>query len=754
MSAPANLFSFAVSWTNLVNEVPVWADRLRGVRGIRATLVFRVEHNANPFHQGLLVSSFQYGANQFFRGDKPAMCTHLPHVRLNLSENTACVLKVPFLSDLEYIGSSTSEVNHVHGRYSLAQVLGTPSLAGSSTPVYKLYLSLEDIELFGTMPLAGTTFIVPQSGVAPSKVKGTSNSEAELKANGQFSGVLATAAELPKAVGRAFPSLRPFMGSVSWFLNASAKAASAFGFSKPVATSALERIVKFPNNGDTCVDLPAPATVVGAFLSNSVAVSPVVGGTDLDEMAFDTILTRYSQVFRGSLSTTDAHAAVRYCSHVALTHMWFRTATAADAGNVQLPRNSATETCFFPSTLLYFGQHFRFWTGGFKYRVTFSKSKFHTGRVMFSFVPNYRQISNVSTYFDVASEGGPVPGVFNSDLQPSQYSLVFDLKDGNEFEFEVPYIAPTSYLGINDSMGFVSMQVMDPLVTSGETSSTINFIVEVAALPGFHFAGITGAGQPAWTDNLNPSITFQSGVGAISKDASQYTVGEKFCSAKQLAMLPILRRFDQSNGSLVTGLVPSWVDNAAWGPGTGALAANTTREMPFSRSGMVAQCYAFATGSSLLWTEATGLGRGSSFRVVCNRGDNGAAPSTVFPGFYNQASTVPSSALSYSSRDGGSGVFLLPTLATTPRFRPGDFCSPTGGARDFGPSVGVALTTSQGAKTRYSFAVRNTDGASATWFWGVSAADDARAAAYIGPCPLILASGTYTTASWYTPNPI
>lgn len=749
LTAPGSFYSLPITWTNLVSEVPLWAERLRGVRGIRGTLVFRMEHNANPFHQGLLVASFQYGANQFLRGTRPATCTHLPHVKLNLSENTAAELRVPYLNEFEYIGSSTSEVSHVYGTFALTQVLGTPTLAGSTTPVVKVFVHLEDVEVFGRMPLAGGTFIVPQSGVSKARVAGVSNAEQELKNNGQFSGVLATAADLPKAVSRAFPSLRPFMGSVTWFLNASAKAASAFGFSKPVASAPLKRVAKFPNYCDQNVDVVTPATVVGGFQTNSVAVSSALGGTDLDEMAFDTILTRYSQIFRGSLSTSDAHAACRYCSHVALTHMWFRASTATDAGNVSFPRGSASFASVFPSTLLYFGQHFRYWHGGLKYRVTFAKSKFHTGRVMFSFIPNYRQISNTQQYVDASSEGGPAPGVFNTDLQPSQYSLVFDLKDSNEFEFEVPYFAPVAHLGINDSMGFVALQVMDPLVNNGESSATINFIVEVAAMPGFYFAGLGSPGQPVWGDSADPSPAFQSGIGGTQVDASQHSVGEKFTSAKQLAMSPICRRFDQANNSQAAGFVPHWAEVPNW-PLTGAaITSGTTREMPFSRSGAVAQCYAYGIGSTLLATEASGLLRDGAFRVHLDKSDNGNATTTTIPSMYTQPFATPNTAWAYSSRDGGSAIFMLPTLCSTPRFRIGDF-NVALTTRDYSPNIDNTITTSQTVKARYRFLVRNNNGAVNRWYWGVCAGDDARAAGYIGPAPLVVANSATTSGNWYT----
>jgi len=714
-------------------------------------LVFTVEHNANPFHQGLLAVAYQYGDNQFLRGNKPSMVTHLPHTPLDIAHNTQAVLRVPYLSEFEYIGGSTSEVSHVNGRFFLTQVLGTPTLTNSATPVYKVYLHLENIEVFGRLPIAGTTFVVPQSGAAVAP-RGRTAADVELSENGRISGVLASAAKVPTAVGRAFPSIKAFMGSASWFLNASAKAAAAFGFSRPVDTAPLHQIYRAFNGREHNVDSIVPASVVGGFSTNQVAVSDALGGTDLDEMAFDTILTRYSQIYRGSIATTDVHGTNEYLSHVCLNHMWFRAPSVVDGGNVSFPRGSTTQCAVYPSTLLYVSQHFKYWHGGLKYRVTFAKSKFHTGRVMFSFVPNYRQIFNVNQYSDLAAAGGPVPGTFNGDLQPSQYSMVYDLKDGSQFEFEVPYIAPVPHVGVNDSLGFVSMQIMDPLVANGESASTISFIVEVAAMPGFYFAGLAAPGQPAWVDITEPAVEFQSGVGGSMKDASQFSVGEKFMSLKQLAMHPIVRRHDQANATIALGVIPMWPCSAAWGTGT-ALAAGTVRTMPFMRSGMIAQCYAYGIGSTLLSTNTTSLGAQSFVKIQMSKNDNNATVVGTVPGIYNQANSTPNAAWSYSSRGALGENFLLPTLAGAPRFRMGDFnfSSPT---RDWAPDVANVETTSQSVKAVYNFCVRNNDGGTRNWYWGVSAADDARAAAWIGPCPMILANSTTATNTWYSGNPL
>jgi hypothetical protein len=120
-----------------------------------------------------------------------------------VSHNTQSRLVVPFLNEFEYWGSSPSENFHSMGTFGLTQVLPTPTLAGSNTPVYKVYMHMENVQLFGRMPLVDTTFIVPQAGNAK-PVTGKSNAEAELKANGQFLAFWLLLPLCPLPLGRRF----------------------------------------------------------------------------------------------------------------------------------------------------------------------------------------------------------------------------------------------------------------------------------------------------------------------------------------------------------------------------------------------------------------------------------------------------------------------------------------------------------------------------------------------------------------------
>jgi hypothetical protein len=728
-STVGSLFSTSAQWSQFATLIPFFADRLRGVEGLRATLVFTVQHSANPFHQGLLVSCFQYGTGVAYdRTNVPFACTNLPHVRLNVADNTMSVLRVPFMAEVEYWGRSTSE-DQSTGVFRLQQVLPTPLLTSSAAPSFKVFLHMEDIQLIGRRPVTDTVVVTPQAG---------SLSRSEAVSSGAASGVLEASSKFARAVGNHLPGLRAFTGPAAWFLNASSKAAAAFGFSKPVDLSAVTRTLRVPTFFEHAVDVVAPAVTVGGFQSNQVSVDPKSGGSEVDEMAFDTILTRYCQIFRGTLPNTLSHGATVYASAVCPMHMWFRAQGATlPGGNISLPEFSSVANFYQPSSIMYFAQFFKYWTGSLRYRITFAKSKFHTGRVLFTFILSAVLNTNTSLH----ANAGTAPALFNGRLQPSQLSKVFDLKDGNVFEFDVDYIFPTPYAGVNNSIGTVSMQVMDTLVNNGESFDIISYIVEVCAKPGFHFAGLKSPAAPAYTQSTAVPI-LQSGVGVMKADVADLTVGEKFMSAKQLAMAATVRRFDAANAAITTTTIPYWCANTSW-PTTAAAIDTAARDFPLTRSALVAACYSHCVGSTL-FSIGTSLGNISAYKVYLEDADFNSRLTSRPASIYNSDSQVNSISVLGSLGLPG-GTFLLPTLSPVMRYDHAAFTN----LWAWGSNI---ISNSNFVSSVYKLAYRNSDGANRIAYVGIAAADDARGVGYIGP-PLCLLRTTVTGGgSWTTAN--
>lgn len=762
------LYLNEITWNTLSTIIPNFALRLSGVQGIRFTLCAKVEHNANSFHQGLLHLGFQYGAplvasNTYLRGSNPSSCTMLPGVRLNISENTSCQLSVPFVAEFDYMSRDTSIKGEPLGVLNLTQVLATPTLASSGSPVYKLYIWLEDVELIQATTLTDPVYVVPQSGLSNKSVLTKEKEETRT-----ISPFLDSAATTVGKLQNMIPSLAPLTGPTKWFLGCAAKAAHAFGFSKPLDATKPERMIPLRVFYDNHVDMPTPSLSITPFQTNSLVVDATMGGTMDDEMSFEYVLSKYSQLFRGNLTTTDSHGAILWATNHNLNYYWFKESTARPAGNTWYPEVGNSYAAIIQPTIInYVSQHFRFWRGDVKYRITFAKSKFHAGRVMLTYIPDYRKGNNYQPANTLTTNTVPTPPSYLGDVQVSSYSKIFDLRDSAEFEFIVPYVAPVQYSGVNDALGGISMVVIDPLIANGEASTTVDFMVELCALPNFSFAHVTAPTIPI-VGNHASFVQQQSGLDttglgadaeiSTDRDPSMYTMGEKFLSLKQLAMIPCYTKLSIDSGTINSTSLAPWWWYPAWGntsplpltwtpPGAGAPVPNA-RTIACPRAGHVAACYAFVGGPTQHYLLADrDIASEASVGYLSSDGGNLQTSSDYtnnpyFKNFYSAVKTLSSTHVSLP--------FTVPSFQTTSRISLGESGMDKTIYRDYnyGSQSNFAIPNPLTYRAVGVLNVRNNSGGTLGAYHSFCAGDEARATNFIGVPPLHTGNFTGGNFAW------
>lgn len=729
---------------------PNLLKRIEGVYGIRFTTRFTLMTASTPFQAALITQSVQYGTTQSNPSQYPrllnsAYVTNLPHVKHDISETTMSVLDVPFLYPQDFMplypqdGADTASLACV-GIYALNALMPYRAVAGANAPTYKLLVSLHDVELIGSMPAAAGAVIL-QSGLS-----GTSSSNRNVSSTGNN----ATLAEERAVKGsdvarkmattiRTIAPMVPFLSSVggitSNLLDAGANVASAFGFSKPQVLEAPSRVVRNSHIADANVDVDSSSFVIAPFQNNRLAVDSLAGGTDVDEMAIQYVVGRYGQAFVGTLSTTDATGTVVYGSHVCPTNFWFRTQTVKPSGNLALPAGSTATTNTIACTpLCYVSTFFRYWRGNMKFKFTFSKTKFHGGRVMVSFVPGFT---------DPGAAGVLGPTIITPEVdaglpQPFSYCEVFDLKDANSFEFEVPYVSPDPFTDVTASIGSITMLVVDPLVTTGQTSATIDYMVEVKAEENFEFgcpaAPMFGLLNPS---NRNNIVFLQSGLGGlddIDDSVTQYTTGEKIMSLKSLMMIPNYSVANiVANTDVITSAFPYWFGSKF----TAAVPMPPTSSVVggFSRAANIASMYAFVCGS----TEHHFYFCGNSANITNlgasqYRTDNGATPSSVGDPRYRGSNCT--------QRIMTTDNFLHVRAPSYQKYaRVPTWEGNT--ATNFG-AVGLNVPLVSGSISNHIRFVLGTSAAGRV-LYSRAAADDARCMSYIGPPPVALLQGIQTT---------
>lgn len=736
------LYFGATSSSSLSTVFPQWSQRLSGAYGIRYTLNVRVQFAATPFHQGLFALAAQYGGSvsptNFDRTFRSYTVTNLPHVRVDLSEMTMAELKVPYLAATEFSPVDATDTN-ITSCICLTTVMPVSTVTGMNPPTYEIYYYLSDIELFGADNNQPST-ITLQSGL--------SDFGRELKDARILSRGLSQVSKIANFAGRHIPSLQAFTGPVEWVAGTMSGVAKYFGYSKPLLQDPVVRTYRTIYASDNQVDVPAASFPIGLMQSNTLEMTKDIGATDVDEMALQYVLQQWSQICLGFISTGNVHGAVVYASPVSPSCFWFRQPTAVPYCNRSFPKNSsvsggATTNCIMPSSLMNISSLFRMWRGSVKYRITFAKTKFHGGRFMISFNPGYTErVNNFSNFTTITG-----PEVVSGLTQPYGYSQIMDLRDGNVFEFTVPYMLESPYVGFCSSVGGISIVCIDPLQVTASVAVGIHFLVEVCGGDDYEVADFAGP----WTAPMPSGVILtQSGeVVSATSSPSHLTVGEKIMSVKQLIQAPSWIKTNVQVG-FTRGLLYPWFVS----PPVDYLRLINSTPMPIGMvisgntiASYLAKSYAFARGGTDHHLYAIG---GTEDLVMV--ADQGASE-----GYFDYSDINPdlTSRLSMGVTPKVVARGELPLHLRAPAFQPyvriPTHILDNRGIPAFGAApTSFAATTVRGHVDRIT--IRNPTDLPVPIWYSKSAADDATLAHYMGPVPLVFPNAASTVrpdTDWY-----
>lgn len=691
-SSTTRVFLFQYSPSSLLSDLKA-TDRVAGCYGLRYTIVFTLQVTATPFHQGVLALSWQPADGNYVRSAQSFLATNLPHVRLNLAESTSVELRVPYMWYNDYVLRTSTDL---YGSLALNPILPIGIVTGATPPRFTLYAHLEDVEFVGIVPTAYTTVAVAQSGI-----------EAEQDSSTYVPGARS---------GGAAPLAAPT--KPSWWLDVLSKSLASVGYSKPVDNTVPMKVVSFGNVLEHNIDTPSQVAVIAPTSTNHLAVEPGFGFTKEDEMEFGHVLTQYSQVYRGSVTTAMTSGTLLYATNCSPSYFWAVDGALSPGGNKPAKKwVSGNTSAILPSHLYYFGHMFRFWRGGFKFRITFAKTKMHAGRVMLSFVPwadTFRPDYNGSFEYRT-------PEVETSRPQPNLYSKIFDLRDGAVVEFDVPYYGNTPFMRFPDSFGTFSMILQDPLLSPAVCPPSISFMVEVCGAPDFQLASYRGPQFPAHPDG---TVVFQSGLDDLfSRDACISTIGEDIRSVKQLIQMPVNTVVSHAPGTFDIDIMP-------WYYRRKQATALHTENAPGSLAGPpnVAACYAFVRGATDLH--------------VYTAQDANSVSAAVFL-YDSLASTEKLNSTPYVNAQDGVLHARIPAYQTMPRVSSGAFSAHTWQLQFDAAGLPVAnqrVTHGRNQHTpmvlaRLRLGYIGSSGKSSVLIKR-SAADDALCACYLGPPPL------------------
>lgn len=454
---------------------PMIMSKLDGFLGFKATSVFRIQINATPFQQGrYMLTSTNLAGTSMVPGDTgPAYVaahtntifqrTQLPRVEIDINCDTEGVLRVPYVSALNWYPLTAKKNSILFGNVASVRLFPYVPLDAVTnlTCGYTIWHHFEDVETF--------VAAAPQSGRV-TRGKGKTPQAVEQASIGV--GPIQSALLRAKMVASKFseyPLLTSYVKPLEWSLDLSAGVASVFGWSKPIHMGASTKVYR-RINGDYCLtDTVDDSNVMALTQKNMVSILPGFGGTDMDELNLNYIAS--IPAYKYSTNWTTARVAGDALFELPVTP-YTNPKQRLDASSVPWYDFIPIEFC-----CLYFNQ----WRGSLTYTFKFIKTEFHSGRLQIAFFPH-----------DDILAVGP------RDAQLAQYvhREIIDIREKNEITVTIPYCSIAPYLKVDavgaslagTSMGTLAVYVLDPLVGPATVSQACTILIEKSAGPDFELA--------------------------------------------------------------------------------------------------------------------------------------------------------------------------------------------------------------------------------------------------------------------------
>lgn len=492
-----SFFEVPLRAVDILTSSGIWQRKLSNYQGIRCTFCFTFEVSCTPFHAGIVrlayipqVQAPRYNEGQEYnRSNSRQTLFTAPGHTLNLQDQTSVCVKIPWSSPVPYADISDSAVSNVTGAngdfYGMMLTDCTPA-AGTVSPTWVLYLHLEDVEFVGRSA-SGFSGTAPQMGLAE-----------DLSSSKAISTTLKAASTASKALAKGFRSVPVLPSAFDTFgkvARITANAASFFGFSKPIVSTPHVRTTRMRDAflfNDTGSD-----PVVNTLTSHDTGqpVCPVFG-TNVDEMAIDFVAQVPGLVGDFTVTTQTSETLV-YAAHLSPSSLFFQGARTLfpwlEYGESQA---NAPFRSIHPAPAFVCAAMAYQWRGSFKFKFYLSKTKFHTGRLVFVYNPtvqdaNYNAVRTGGSYLYPLY--GEVEGCLRKEV---------DIRGLSEVEFEIPYTNVMHTLPFTGSMGQLLVYVIDPVRQPATVPTGMRVLVS-ASMPGLAVYGSPGVGFQPTTNVLN-----------------------------------------------------------------------------------------------------------------------------------------------------------------------------------------------------------------------------------------------------------
>lgn len=299
----------------------------------------------------------------------------------------------------------------------------------------------------------------------------------------QEPGPVATVASAVANVGDTLSTL-PVIGGVAATASSLArgigKVASWFGFARPIVledTSYVKHIT-FSGGANTTGKVTAQKLTMDP--NQELSLDASLGGLDKDSMGIQYIAGTES--FFTTFTWEDGDAAMT-------SVLWSAGVTPWLVKHLTYSTASNSRTIYQPTSCAFAVQPFMYWRGTMRYRFEIVCSRFHRGKLLFTFDPNFAQHVLISS---------------NATKLNQQNTTVLDIQDAREIVFDIEWAHPRQWASLDRTSSTWDEPLAD-MPDVGDTADTT--AMDASAYNGFiEVRPINELVQPTSTSDVHVNV--------------------------------------------------------------------------------------------------------------------------------------------------------------------------------------------------------------------------------------------------------
>lgn len=566
-SQARNTDIYAVNFPKVMENIEsIFLRTLRMYAYYKVSPCFRVQINATQFHQGQLVCSFDpftLSTRDTTNVGQPLFdhiyATGLPNVKIMASESDAVELCVPFVHPRSFLTTNTADTYNNMGAFRVTILNPLIVAEGTSSTVsVTIWMYAKDAEVH--VPIYDHTPILDFFPVEPTSAL-----------LDQFSGFTSQlskmASPILSKVGKGASQAHTMIGNlVSGNVGQALRTGQGlvdtlgelFGFDYPARTIQPPKTISPVEN---------LAVGIGQSQSQRMAIDPfslhlpddTTIGESLEAMNLMKIAQMPMLLSQFEFSGTAARDTLLFSCPITPTVSAFTSS------------NRRTYLSFVSNA-------FAYWSGGINFDIEAVATRFHSGKLIFAFVPN---TSEIPTYAEAAT---------------SLPNVIIDLQQSSSTRFKVPYVSSTPVKNVqrlnstlnpdlplsddgefvDTSIGTLVCYVQNTLTYASNVSPSVelnlyisaadDFSLYVPVKPVFNLVG-TAPTVEATSNQIGIALNKNNNVSTatvLSKGQDSMVPRKLF--GEQYGLIDLLRRFTyfklisytQEEDNIIQNVTPSY----------------------------------------------------------------------------------------------------------------------------------------------------------------------------------------------------